>query len=202
MAFDLQDIDSLVVRSARGKRPQPAAVSYVRDLGPEDAELITNPPALGSQTPSLVRLRTAHHALARLLAEGVPAVQASAITGYSLSRITILQADPAFADLLSYYKGQVAEKYLDVHERLGVLGMTAVEELQERLEERPEEFKNRELMELAEMALDRSLTRDTRPQASTNTLRVEFVGAPAAAAPAVRTPHVIDATLADGEQSA
>lgn len=205
MTLDIRDLESLVVRSARGRQPAPVAMTYVRDLGAEDADVIERPPELGSKPPTIARLRTAHHALARLLAEGVPAVQASAITGYSPSRISILQNDPAFQELLEYYKSQVAEQYLNVHERLGALGMSAVDELGHRLEEEPESFKNRELMELAEMALDRSLTRDAPAARRGSALVVEFV-APTAPAPGgtptPREAQVIDAQVIEDAPSA
>lgn len=196
MSFDLKDLESLVVRSARGGKRQaaggPLSVAFSRELGEEDADALSAPPALGTKPPTIARLRTNHHQLARLLAEGTPAVQASAITGYSPSRISILQKDPAFCELMAYYKGQVAEQYLNVHERLGALGLAVVDELQERLDDDPERFTNRELMSLAELALDRSLTRPQAPQPGVGAvaIQVEFVGAPAAQAQAAVRPII------------
>ena len=44
-----------------------------------------------------------------------------------------------------------------MHNRLATLGATAVEELQERLEDKPEDFSNKELRELVESTMDRSV---------------------------------------------
>jgi len=71
-------------------------------------------------------------------------------------RISILKKDPAFAELIEYYKTQKDEAYVNVHERLAVLGLSSVEELAERLEDAPEGFTNRELMELSALGLDRA----------------------------------------------
>jgi len=46
--------------------------------------------------------------------------------------------------------------YLDAHARLVALGLTAAEELLERLEESPEKLSTREVREIMEAALDRS----------------------------------------------
>lgn len=94
--------------------------------------------------------------MARLYAEGKRDVEVSAIMGYSPAYLCNIRQDPAFGELVEYYKTQVAEVFLSVHERLATVAMGAVEELQERLEDKPEGFANRELMELAEMGLDRT----------------------------------------------
>jgi hypothetical protein len=83
-------------------------------------------------------------------------VEISNITGYSQSWISTLQRDPAFGDLLEYYSSQKAEVYTDVHQRLSELGLNAVEELAQRLAEEGEEMSNKELLAIAELALDRS----------------------------------------------
>lgn len=157
--FELGDELGAQLRSARGRKPKFARFDVLRELNGSDMEMLLSPPEHGVKTPLLTKLRNSHHMLARLLAEGRKAQECSAITGYSPSRISILQRDPAFKDLVSYYAAQAREVYLNVHERLAALGMSTVEELQERLETDPEAFSNRELMELAEMALDRSLTK-------------------------------------------
>lgn len=146
--------------SARGRLPSPLfSMSIVRELTVEDIESLIERPhgALGSTTPPLVKIRATHHALARLLAEGRKAVEASAILGYSQSRISILQHDPAFQELIEHYRAQVREKYLDVHERLADLGVTAVEELRERLDDAPKTFSNRELLDITETTMDRTV---------------------------------------------
>lgn len=143
---------------SRGRRAAPIQASYSRDLNAADVEGLWHVPFGGieSETRPLLRIRNAHHSMARLIAEGRKDVEIAAITGYSPSRISVLKHDPAFKELVAYYAGQVGEVFLNVHERLASVSMGAVEELQERLEEKPEGFANRELMELAELGLDRT----------------------------------------------
>jgi len=142
--------------SARGRKAEPLSMAYLRDLNAGDVDQILNPPEQGVTTRPLVKLKSAHHTLAKLMAEGIKMVEASAITGYSLSRISILKNDPAFNELVHYYSQQKEQIYLDVHERLAKLGMSAAEELQERLEDDPDSFTVKELREVMSDALDRS----------------------------------------------
>lgn len=135
---------------------------WVRDLGEGDVDALLNPPKVGMAVSPIKTLRNSHHMLARCVAEGKSDAEASLITGYTTVRIRTLRVDPTFAELVDYYSTQVEAKYLNVHERLASLGMSTLDELQERLEAQPDSFKNRELMELAEFALDRSVTKDAR----------------------------------------
>lgn len=139
---------------ARGRKAVPVAIEYVRDLNESDAAAAALP--AGIETQPLKRLRQTHHTLARLMADGVSNEEASAITGYSPSRISVLKQDPAFQQLMAYYESNKEEIYLDVHKRLADLGMSTLEELQERLEDDPSKFTNRELMEFLDHTLDRA----------------------------------------------
>jgi hypothetical protein len=148
--------------------------------------------------------------LARLLAEGRKSEECSLITGYSTTRIWILKQDPAFKDLVAYYAAQTEAKFLDVHERLAALGMSTLDELQERLESDPDGFKNRELMELAEFALDRSVTKDSRkggPQGTPPAVAITFVSGNGGVAqvpsfaPEDNPGKVIDLEILDGSET-
>jgi len=148
----LEDIlDGLVAKSA------PRA-SYSRDLGEADLALLAGLPAGAlEQSPSLVaRLRHSHHLLARLLAEGRKPAECAAITGYSSSRISILQRDPTFADLVTHYREQTEAAYVNVHERLAALGVDTLDELHARLDETPEKFSVDELQGLLKLTMDRA----------------------------------------------
>src|SRR5437763_11831740 len=68
--------------------------------------------------PRIKRLRDSHHALARALATGSTPQQASLTTGYSLSRISILQNDPSFRELMEYYRKTSDEAFLDLEGRI------------------------------------------------------------------------------------
>jgi len=111
-----------------------------------------------SQRPDHVvsSLRTGHQQLAQLLASGVNDLDASMITGRSVGSIRTLRVDPAFKELLAYYAEQQNGHKFDAYARLVTLGGTAMEVLQERLEETPDKFTNNELRQIVESTMDRS----------------------------------------------
>jgi len=168
---------------------KPLDALYDRELTLEDLDQMAKPK--GSSTPPIKRLRTQHHHLARLLAEGRREVECSAMTGYSQSRISILKNDPAFAELIEHYKTEAAAAYVNVHERLAALGVTCLEELQARVDEDPEKFSNKELRELAAMLLDRSVAPPKGVQGGQGqasgpaTINIQFVQPQATQGPAV-----------------
>lgn len=149
-------IDMAVSALPRGRRGNPKlAPTYVGDILPEDMpQILANPAPPPAERP-LQRIRHSHHLAARLLAEGRNAVEVAAIIGYTPARVNQLRKDPAFMELEAFYKTQVDSKYLNVHERLAMLGVAVTEEIQQRLEEEPDAFTNEELRRLAETTLDR-----------------------------------------------
>lgn len=105
---------------------------------------------------ALTTLRTGHQQLAQLLASGVNDLDASMITGRTVSSIRTLRVDPAFKELLAYYAEQQEQVKFDAYGRLVTLGGTAMDVLQERLEEVPNRFTNNELRQIVESTMDRS----------------------------------------------
>lgn len=142
--------------SAQGAKKNPLGLEYRRDLTRADIEDCTTLP-VGATVPQLVRLTYKHHATAQQVAEGKSGAEISAMTGYTANRISQLKSDPAFMELVEFYKEQNIELYAAAHAKLAMLGVAAVEELQDRLEDNPESFSIRETIEVAEMALDRSI---------------------------------------------
>lgn len=145
----------ITLPSARGGRrqPSPLSIDVVRSLSEADLPQLLSPAPEGTKPPGIAQLRQSHHLLARTLAEGHSQQHASAITGYSPSYISILCDDEAFKELLLYYQQNKELIFADVAERMKTLGLHALEELQERLAKDPEAWKNREIMELAELLL-------------------------------------------------
>jgi hypothetical protein len=88
-----------------------------KDLELTEAEL----DALGWEKPRLVplaplaRLRDSHHWLARSIASGKRYSEVAFECGYSVSRISILMADPAFQELVALYRREFHEKDMDFH---------------------------------------------------------------------------------------
>jgi hypothetical protein len=172
---------TLLIDAPKVLRKEPFAWAIVRDLNEADMEVLQNPPKTGIKAPSLQRIRNTHHMLARLLAEGKKPTDISMITGFSPGRISSLQSDPMFVELMAYYSAQVESQYLDVHARLADLGVTSLEELRERIEETPEKFSVRELLEIMKETLDRSAAPSKGGGGGKTNIEIKFVGAAASA---------------------
>lgn len=178
-----------------GRRPVgQLVIEVVRELGEADRQLLVSPPLVGSKTPNIATLRHSHHQLAQLLAEGMDQNDAALISGYSVSRVSILRRDPAFAELEAHYQSVRELKFVDVLERMKVLGLSTLDELQARLEEDASGFGNRELMELAELMLVKGRSAPgsrvgVGPQSGTTgagvVVNVQFVGGEGTAAPTI-----------------
>ena len=109
-----------------------------------------------SEAPTIAKLRGIHHEIAQLLAKGLSETEVSAITSYSLSRISILKRDPSFKDLVAFYQKQKTEQFADVQKRLATLSLDAIGEIQERLAEKPDSISTSQLIELSKVTLDRA----------------------------------------------
>jgi hypothetical protein len=125
-----------------------------RELSLEDLGLLETD--LGSKPAPIARIRDSHHALARVMAGGVSNAEASAITGYSPSRISILKSDPTFKELLEFYRERTEAVFIDVVERLKLLSLDAVQELSDRLHDAGATIKTGDLIEIAKFGADRS----------------------------------------------
>lgn len=125
---------------------KPVLAVYIRDL--VEADLGKLGARLDTQMESLVKIRHRHHALARALAEGMTPARAAMVTGFGIGRVAALQNDPAFIELCAVYAAQVKEIFRSTQEKIADLKTTVVEELQERLDEKPEQFTNKALTEL------------------------------------------------------
>lgn len=152
---------NLDVRAAaqarRSSKEAPWQVTAVRLLVPEDLlqmQTLAGDPPENAKAP-LSRIRDPHHMLARLLAGGTSVVEASAIVGYSTSRIYTLKADPAFKELLSHYEAKTLAAEADIHAQIKHASLTALSVLQERLETCPEDFSQKDLKDIAYNGLDR-----------------------------------------------
>lgn len=148
-------MDEIVLGSARGgAKPQlPLSVEVVRSLVEADVEILLSPPPVDSSAPVIRQLKHQHHRLAQLISQGVDGTEISLITGYSPAYVSTLKTGPDFQELITYYAAQETQKHVDAMARLHALGLSGVEELAKRIEEEPEKWTKRELMELVEMGL-------------------------------------------------
>lgn len=149
------DLDlELTETRVRGRAKRRVAAGVLRELTQADlAELETE---RGVKPQAIQRLRERHHGLARALASGMGNQEAAAITGYDPARISVLLGDPAFKELLEFYRADVNAKYVEVHEALAGMTADAIVILRERLEEDPDDLTNKELIELMKAGADRT----------------------------------------------
>lgn len=135
-------------------RPQVAVeAEVVRELSEEDlADLELERPRVAP----LKQLRDSHHSVARYVAQGFSYPDISAMTGYSTSRIAVLVSDPAFKELVSFYRENTREAMKRLDERLVDATGTALSILQERLEDDPEAFENSDLLTTIKTLADRA----------------------------------------------
>lgn len=136
----------------------PVGGTLAGELTPEDIlSLATAEAPKGVTAPQrLKKVRAVHHQAARLVATGMPPQQVSLAVGWAPSRVYLLKDDPAFQELVAFYMKQESELSIDVRSRMLSLGLDAVSELHDRLEDDPESMSNKTLLEIATMALDRS----------------------------------------------
>src|SRR5215467_9971502 len=120
---------------------------------PDDLPLLSERHPKRASQQTLKHIRNSHHQLARLMATGVDQEEISLITGYSPAYISRIKNDPTFEALVDYYDKQRDEIFVDVVERMKTLGLSTLDELQRRLDDEPDEWYRRELMEMAELML-------------------------------------------------
>ena len=174
---------------------------FIRDLTADDIQSLAKRAAYGSQPGQLIqKLRAPHHTLARLLAEGKKHPECSIVTGYTVEYVVMLERDPAFQELVAYYREQITPIYLNVHERLASLGAMAMEIIQERMTD-PEKVKTMttgQLREIMNDALDRSSAPSKvgafgaggASQGPAPAININFVAAPTL--PAVSSPKLLE----------
>lgn len=150
--MDLDDLPA--IPGFRGRRPREVIAEVVRPL--EESDLALLEVERGTRPPNIKQLRDSHHALARVLASGAHPAEASLVTGYSLSRISILQSDPTFRELLEFYRTAKDEIFADVMGRMSALQLEAMSALLERMHDNPEQFSPAMLVEVAKTFADRT----------------------------------------------
>lgn len=158
-----------------GRASQPLTAVQVRELDQCDIALLAE--NRGTSAPPLKRLSERHHALARCLASGMEDGDAAITCGYVASRVSILKADPAFQELLAFYRQNVSDKYLDMHGVLAGLSLDAATELRERLEADMQAddktMSTGQLIELTKLGADRT---GFGPQSAQLNINVDLAG--------------------------
>jgi len=146
---------------SRGAIAEPLILEVRRELTPVDLQRAGDAPKVG--TPVIQKLRATHHRQALLLAQGKSVKEVASIVGCTPQRITQLQTDPMFVELLSIYKDQMIVASLEGGQRLQAkiidAGEMAVDELVSRLENDKDRaaMPVGEVRKIAEFAMDRTV---------------------------------------------
>lgn len=127
---------------------------------------------VGVKAAPLKRLQSQHHRMAARLASGAKTGEVAAEFGITASRVSVLKADPTFAELIEYYR--VRECNADEVERQGLrdLGALALTTLHEKLEDDPESIDPEFLLKVVEKVYDR--TGHAPKRVEEKTLNVNF----------------------------
>jgi hypothetical protein len=149
----------LEILRTTGRRGKDLNPEVVRELVPEDlAALQVERGVQKAPALKLQRLSERHRNLARLLAAGKTDYEVAIITGYTPGRVSILKSDPAMQNLIKHYREEVDIIYTTVNEKLAHVAGTALEVLQDRLEdeEAAAEMTVGQLIEITKLGADRT----------------------------------------------
>lgn len=137
-----------------GRKTKPVTCEVERELTGADIEMLSH--ERGIQPTTIKKLRDSHHSLARLIAKGMKGHEISLVTGYTESRISTLKSDPAFQDLIEFYRQNDIEIAADLTQRLLNVALDATQEVHERLQDSPEVIPLEDLQSLIKLAADRT----------------------------------------------
>lgn len=129
-------------------------IEFARDLTSADIAALSLNRGVGSK--ALTRIHASHHSLAKCLAAGMRPQQAALVTGYSPTRIGVLQGDQAFIALVADYQNEAKSVFADLADRMNDLSLDAIEILQERMQDAPESFTIPVLLDLVKVFADRT----------------------------------------------
>lgn len=146
------DLDLDIV--SPGRKAKSLHAEVLRPLTGADLALLET--ERGIKPSAIQRISDRHHSLARLLSSGVSVQDACAITGYTESRVSILKGDPAFEELIEFYRQGKGETVQDLSDKLVAVARDAVSILQDRLELEPETMDAETLLSVAKFGADRS----------------------------------------------
>lgn len=133
----------------------PLEPELVRELVPADLDLLEARPTK-IKSSHLKRISERHHALARNLASGMGTGEAAHMVGLSITHVSILKNDPAFKELIEFYREKVDAKYAAVHEQLAGMSLDATLIIRERMEQDPDKIPISVLSQLVQLGADRT----------------------------------------------
>lgn len=91
----------------RGRQPKERKIIEIGELRRSDLEQLK----ARRDTPIVQQFRDPHHRLARCLASGMRVEEAAELCHYSISRVYMFSADPAFKNLVAHYREIITEEF-------------------------------------------------------------------------------------------
>lgn len=159
-ALELQFPDAFVSGGGRPRIPQECVVTGYGPLTAEHVALmnahVESGSPIGVTNGAVKALRHTHHRLAQLLAGGMDETVAAVVCNYSVSRVSILKADPAFRELLAHYAATKEDAFGDFVTMAADLSKDMLQQLQAMLDEAPEKFGPTHLMDAIKLLADRT----------------------------------------------
>lgn len=149
-----------------GRRPEPVEAEVVRELRQADFALLTENRSI--KPIPILKVTERHHALARMLSQGSTPSECAIALGYTKSRISVLRQSSAFKELEEIYSDVKDQEFTEVAAKMAGISKDALILIQERLEEKPEDFSNKELREVATAFTDRTGHGPTSSQVNLN----------------------------------
>lgn len=150
----LDELDLGPTPRINGALRVPFVCEYSRDLTEADIAALQGP--RGSTPKSLARISASHHSVARCLATGMKPNQVALVTGYTPTRISVLQHDPAFSALVEDYRTEARSVFADLADRMNDISLDAIELLHERLQDKPSDFSVPMLLDVIKAFADRT----------------------------------------------
>lgn len=104
----------------------------------------------------LKSIRHRHHRLAQLLITGTSPELAAQLCNYNIGSVYLLQKDPAFIELMSYYSARREEEFDEFNSVAASLSVSMVHRLGELLDTQPEKLSPTILLDAIRTLADRS----------------------------------------------
>jgi hypothetical protein len=139
-----------------GRPPKPVNVIEVRELRLDELAHVKR-----GSVPAVKRFRDSHHKMAQLFAMGLKTHEVAELTGYSLSRVSLLRSNPAFDDLVDQKRGLDESNIKDgmqaYYQMILDNGLKAERKLADKLDDddETEEMSVRELISISRDSADR-----------------------------------------------
>lgn len=137
-----------------GRAPKAVSAEVLRELTESDLALLATERHI--QPSHVKRLSDRHHALARCIATGMADTEAGLCTGYTASRISVLRGDPAFEELVAFYRADKGGLVHDLADKMASIAKDTADILHDRLSDEPEKFSTGELQEQLKILADRT----------------------------------------------